>query len=266
MDTMKRSIIILLLSCLVCGIICAANIIPANNPCIQYFGRWDFSNPLSPTHSWPGVYIYAEFQGTSIGVVTDDNFSYYNVFIDDSLYLIFHGTISGVSSYVLASGLTNTNHKILFTLRSELNWTKFAFNGFILDDGKNLLPPPLKPQRKIEFIGDSYTVASGNEWTAESAAPNDSNTNIYKGFGPIIARNYNAQYQISARGGIGLVLDYLKYYSINMPDFFDRTLVYTSLTKWNYLNYVPNLVVICLGLNDYNGWGGILDQLILQML
>ena len=84
------------------------------------------------------MYVYAEFEGTSIGVKTNDNFSYNNVFIDDSLYTIFHGNISGIASYTLVSGLTNANHKILFTLRSELNWTKFAFNGFVLDNGKNL--------------------------------------------------------------------------------------------------------------------------------
>jgi hypothetical protein len=253
---MKRLLMILLQVLFFCNVLFAANNVPADNSYIQYFGRWDFSNPTAPTHSWPGVYVYAEFEGTSIGVMTDDNFSYYNVFIDDSLYLIFHGTTSGVSSYTLASGLTDTTHKILFALRSELNWTKFAFNGFILDDGKNLLPPPIKPQRKIEFIGDSYTVASGNEWTGEGSAPNDSYTNIYKSFGPMIARNYNAQYQISARGGFGLVLDYLGNYDNNLPNVFDRALVYTSTPKWDYLNFVPNLVVVCLGLNDYNGWGG----------
>jgi hypothetical protein len=206
------------------------------------------------------VYVYAEFEGTSIGVKTNDNFSYNNVFIDDSLYTIFHGNISGIASYTLVSGLTNANHKILFTLRSELNWTKFAFNGFVLDNGKNLLHPPIKPEKKIEFIGDSYTVASGNEWTGQGGAPNDSYTDIYKSFGPMIARNYNAQYQISARGGFGLVLDYLGNYSNNLPSEFDRTLVYTPTPKWDYSNWVPNLVVICLGLNDYNGWGGYSGQ------
>jgi hypothetical protein len=253
---MKRSMIVSLLSCLVGGILCAANTIPANNPYIQYYGRWDFSDPLAPTHSWPGVYIYAEFEGTSIGVKTNDDFSYYNVFIDDSLYTIFHGGTSGITSYTLASGLTNTKHKILFTLRSELNWTKFAFNGFILDDGKSLLPPPIKPERKIEFIGDSYTVASGNEWTGESAAPNDSYTNNYKSFGPMIARNYNAQYQISARGGAGIAIGYPKDYTNLLPILFDRTLVYTSTPKWDFSNWVPNLVVVCLGLNDYSNWDG----------
>jgi hypothetical protein len=253
---MKRKLLCLSLVFCSINVLWAQNSIPANHPYIQYYGRWDFSDPLAPTHSWPGVYIYAEFEGTSISVRTNDNFSYYNVFIDDSLYLIFHGTTSGVNSYTVASGLADTIHTILFTLRSETNWTKFTFNGFNLDDGKNLLPPPEKPARKIEFIGDSYTVASGNEWTDVGAAPSDFYTNNYLGFGPIIARNYNAQYHVSARGGIGLVLDYLGNYSNNFPSVFDRTLLYTPMPKWDYSNWTPHLVVICLGLNDYSGWGG----------
>ena len=234
----------------------STNLISADNPYIQYFGRWDFSIPSAPTHSWPGVYIYAEFEGTSIGIRTNDNACWYNVFIDDTLFSIFHGTSSSVSSYILKDSLPDGQHKILITLRGETSWTKFSFNGFVLDDGKNLLPPPPKPDRKIEFIGDSYTSASGNEWTGPDAAPSDSYTNIYKGFGSIIARHYNAQYNMTGRGGIGLVHDWQDNYSNNMPDYFGRTLFYTPLPKWDFSKWIPNLVVICLGLNDYSGWGG----------
>jgi hypothetical protein len=250
---MKRSIIVSLLTFLVCGVLYAAHIIPANHPYIQYYGRWDFLDSLAPTHSWPGVYIYAEFEGTSIGIRTNDNSNYYNVFIDDSLYLVFHGDTSGVTSYPLASGLTNANHKILFTLRNETS-TAFSFNGFILDDGKNLLPPPPKPERKIEFIGDSFTSASGNEYTEIAYTSDNLYTNIDKGFAPIIARHYNAQYMTTSKGGIGLFIDWAGSYDNVIPAVYDRTLLSAAFPKWNFSQWVPNLVVICLGLNDYYWW------------
>jgi lysophospholipase L1-like esterase len=238
------------------SVIFPSNLIPADNPYIQYYGRWDFSNPLAPTHSWPGVYIFAKFEGTSIGIRTDDNACYYNVFIDDTSFSIFHGNLGYLANYTLASGLPDGNHTILITKRGETSWTRFTFGGFILDDGKNLLPPPGKPVRKIEFIGDSYTSASGNEWTATDAAPNASYDNIYKGFGPILARHYGAQYNMTSRGGFGLILDWQGNYSNNIPDYFDRTLFYAPQPKWDFSQWIPDLVVICLGLNDYNGWGG----------
>jgi hypothetical protein len=232
-------------------------IIPANDPNIQYFGRWDFTVPTLPTHSWPGVYIYAEFEGTSIGINTSDNFCYYNVFIDDTLFSIFHGDKSGLNSYTLASNLAEGTHSILFTLRNETNWTKFSFNGFILDDGKSFAVPKNRPEKKIEFYGDSYTCASGNEYTEAGAAPNQEYyTNVYEGFAPVTARELGAQYTVCGRGGFGMMLDYQGNYGQTIPATFDRTLVYTLLPKWNFSTWTPNLVVICLGLNDYNGLGG----------
>ena len=236
------------------GILFASTTIPANDPNIQYYGRWDFSIPTAPSHSWPGVYIYAVFQGTSIGIITDDNACWYNVFIDSVSSTVFHGTTYGVTTYTLANGLSNGTHTILITKRGETSWTKFSFYGFVLDDGKRILPPPPKPIRKIEFIGDSYTSASGNEWTDNSSAPDDSYTNIFLGFGPVIARHYNAQYQMTSRGGIGLVLDWQGNYANNMPSAYDRALFYTGEPKWDFSQWVPNLVVICLGLNDYSGF------------
>ena len=255
---MKRFLICCIALIQVNSMVNAANNIPANHPYIQYYGRWDFSDSLAPSHSWPGVYLFAKFEGTSIGVRMNDNYCYYNIFIDGKLLSVFKGNSAGIASYTLASGLPDSTHTLLFTKRNETTSSKFSFNGLILDDGKNLLPPPAKPVRKIEFMGDSYTSASGNEWT-DNTKPLDKETqytNIYEGFGPITARNYNAQYQMTSQAGYGLVLDWESNYVNNIPDKFDRTLCYTSLPKWDYEQWIPNLVVICLGLNDYSGFGG----------
>jgi Carbohydrate esterase 2 N-terminal/Secretion system C-terminal sorting domain/GDSL-like Lipase/Acylhydrolase family len=258
MKTLRKTAMLAALILAFAGAANSSTVIPANDPNIQYYGRWDFSIPTSPTHSWPGVYIYAVFQGTSIGIMTNDNFSYYNVFIDDTTFVDFHGNLSGVGSYTLRTGLKDTTHTILITLRNETNWTKFSFNGFILDSGKTLVEPPAEPEKKIEFIGDSYSCASGNLWTDNSAAPSGDWTDLYHGFPSIIARHYGAQYMVTALSGWGLVHDYQQppNYSHNLPGSFDQTFAYTSLPKWDFSRWQPNLVVICLGLNDYSGWGG----------
>ena len=247
------SILVLLSS----GYSFSVNIIPASNPYIQYFGRWDFTDPNAPSHSWPGIYIYAEFEGTSIGVRMNDNFCYYNVHIDGKFHSIFHPTLSGVNSYTVASGLTNGQHTFLFTKRNETSWTKFVFNGLVLDDGKNLIPPKERPVRKMEFVGDSFTSASGNEAT-ESGTPADVHkvTNLDLGFGPLTANHFEAQYQMSSISGYGMVMDYLGNVSGNVPLYFDRALIISENPKWDFSKYLPNVVVVCLGLNDYNGFGG----------
>lgn len=230
--------------------------VPANDPRIQYYGRWDFSDSTAPAHSWPGVYIVAKFQGTSVGIKMNDNYCYYNVTIDDTSF-VFHGTLSGLTTYTLMTGLVDTTHTIRIGKRNETTWTKFTFNGFVLDDGKTLVTPDARPTRLIEFIGDSFTSASGNEWTETTACTDAAKyTNIDEGFGPIIARHFSAQYHMSSESGFGVLQDWQGIAANNIPDVFDRTHVYTSSPQWSFSQWIPNLVVICLGLNDYSGWNG----------
>jgi len=171
----------------------AKQFIPANHPDIQYFGRWDMIDPLHPKHSWPGVSLRIKFTGTQIGVRLEDDVNYYNVTIDGEFYRVFHGNQSGESDYTLADGLKDTLHTLLFSKRNTSFDQIFSFSGFLLDDGRELLTPPPKPDRKIEFLGDSFTAAEGNEateqemeWEAKMPV-----TNIDQGFAEMTGRHFS---------------------------------------------------------------------------
>jgi Carbohydrate esterase 2 N-terminal len=231
--------------------------IPANNPNIQYFGRWDMSDSIHLKHSWPGIYVYAEFSGTSIGVRMNDSVNYYNVYSDGKFYKVFHGDKNSEEDYTLGDSLTNTRHTFRLSQRN-ISFGIYTFSGLLLSDGGKLLSVPEKPERKIEFIGDSYTAAEGNEatepemqWEAKFPV-----TNIDKGFATIIARHYNAQYHTTCRSGIGMVCDWQGKFDISMPNYFDRALMEKPEPKWDFKKWIPDLVIICLGLNDLSGLKG----------
>lgn len=232
--------------------------IHANNPYIQYFGRWDMSDSLHPQHSWPGIFILAKFSGRSIGVRINDNTNYYNVYIDGKLYEIFHGNIEGETDYLLADNLEDKIHTLRFSQRNISFGKIYSFEGLLLDNGAKLFPLPSKPQLRIEFIGDSFTAAEGNEATKLEMAWEDKFvvTNIDEGFAPIIARHYKADYNTTCRSGIGMVCDWQGNFDFAMPNFFDRTLMERNEPKWDFSKWIPNLVVICLGLNDLSGLKG----------
>jgi len=257
---MKRSALMILLVILLSGgvvYLAAENLIRPSHPYIQYFGRWDRTDSTRAAHSWPGVYICAKFEGTSIGVRFFDNFTFYNVFIDSQYQGVFRGDYYGEKTYTLISNLQDTVHTIMLTKRCETSWAKFTFYGFVLDNGKTLLPPDEPPIRKIEFVGDSYTSASGNEYTEEGTPPNtELVTNAYDSFGAIVARHYGAQYTLTSCSGYGMVLDWQGNYANNIPDHYDRALLYTTNPKWDYSEWQPDLIVVGLGLNDYSGYGG----------
>jgi len=233
----------------------AAKLIPPNDPNIQYFGRWDMADSLHLRYSWPGIYVCAEFSGTSIGIRLADGTDYFNVYIDGQLRGVFHGTNTAETDYALAEGLQNARHSFLLTRRNITFEKPYTFCGIILDSNAALYPPPAKPARKIEFIGDSFTAGESDEamvqtleWEARFPV-----TNIDKGFAPLIAKHFNAQYTTTCRSGCGMYCDWLGRTDGAIPKIFDRTLMETNEPKWNFKQWVPDVVVICLGLNDHSG-------------
>lgn len=229
--------------------------IPASHPAIQYYGRWDKRDSLRYYHSWPGVYWEARFTGSKIGIRLADSVNYYNVYIDGKFHRVFHGTESGDADYILAENLSPEPHLIRISKRNIVFNAVFSFSGFLLSSEGALLPPPERPERKIEFIGDSFTVGESNEATEQELAWEERFpvTNTDQGFAAMIARHYNAQYHITARSGSGMVCDWQGDRAVALPALFNRTLMETPLPLWEFAQWIPDAVFICLGLNDHSG-------------
>lgn len=232
----------------------AGKFFPATNPCIKYFGRWDMSDSLDPRHSWPGIFIETEFYGDTIGVRMNDSVNYYDVYIDGKLHSVFHGDKSGIADYILADSLGIAHHSFRFSQRN-ISFGIYSFSGLILADSGSLYLPRPSPARKIEFIGDSFTAAEGDEATLPEMKWEDKFpvTDIDSGFAVMVARHFDAQYDIIARSGIGMVCDWQGKFGVSMLHYYDRTLMESSEPRWDFKQWDPNLVVICLGLNDYSG-------------
>jgi hypothetical protein len=229
--------------------------IPPSAPEIQYGGRWEKSDKHQYRYSWPGVYLTAGFTGTSVGVRLTDCTNYYNVYIDGALHSVFHPTRKQEADYVLAEGLTAGNHTLTLSRRNITFGEIYSFGGILLDSGAALLPAAPPPQRKIEFIGDSYTAAESNESTEQSLdwEARYPVTNIDKGFATIIARHFNAQYTTTCRSGSGIVCDWQGNMAESIPDRFNRVFMDSREPVWDFHQWIPNVVVIALGLNDHSG-------------
>jgi hypothetical protein len=228
---------------------------PADDPRIRFIGRWDAADPRHPRQSWPGASVRAEFGGTRIGVRMTDSDNYYNVTLDGRFLSVFHGDRPGESDYTLAEGLAEGRHTLVFSKRNISFGPAPTFSGLILDQGAELYRPSPPPARKIEFIGDSFTVAEGNE-AAEASMPWEAKkpvTNIDRGFAMRAAAHFSAQAHVTARSGIGVVCDWRGDREIAMPKFFGRTLMESPEPSWNFSKWIPDAAVVCLGLNDHSG-------------
>jgi hypothetical protein len=233
----------------------AGTLIRPNHPLIRYDGRWDRTDSLRVRYSWPGTRITVKFTGTSVGVRLNDNTNYFNVYIDGKLHNIFHGRLSGESDYMLARGLNNGEHTLRFSRRNITFGDPYTFAGIILDSNAQLMPLPPPNPRKIEFIGDSFTAAESNE-SLKQDLPWEERfpvTNIDWGFAPRIARHFQAEYVTTCRSGSGMFCDWRGDRTGTIPARFDRALMESPMPKWDFTSWKPDVVVICLGLNDHSG-------------
>jgi hypothetical protein len=226
--------------------------IDADDPSIEYVGRFDFSNPKSVRFDWPGVQIRTKFEGTSCSMKLKDGNNDYNVFIDGRLHKIIRTTSDTV--YVLANGLENKTHTLLITKRTEALFGIAALEGFILDGGKDLVKSiKILKKRKIEFVGDSYFTGFGSEGDSSDCVFSRETQSSYVSFGPQLARKLDADYSIVAISGSGVVKNYgdsLRSSEFPLPYYYERVCMNDTLL-WNFNRWQPDVVVVRIGRNDY---------------
>jgi len=225
--------------------------IDADDEHIEYIGRVDFSNPKSVRFDWPGVQISARFEGTSCSMKLKDGNNDYNVFVDGQLAKIIQ--TSSETIYVLANGLQNKVHTLLITKRTEALFGIAAFEGLILDGGKELVKSEKTNRRKIEFVGDSYFTGFGADGTSSDCLFSRQTENSYVSFGPQLARKLNADYSIIAISGVGVTKNYgdsLRTSEYPLPYYYNRICMNDSLL-WDFKKWQPEAVFVRLGRNDY---------------
>lgn len=231
-----------------------SGIIDADNPNIQFLGRFNFSDLKRVKFDWPGVIISAKFIGTSCSVRLDDGKNEYAVIIDNNAPKILSTDTSKI--YKVASGLNDSiPHTIILQKRTEALVGKGIFCGFVLDQNGSLIKPDERPGRRIEFIGNSITCGYGNEGESTDChfTPQTENANL--SYASITARALQADYHLIAFSGKGVVRNYgdpQKISQYTLPSIFDRICVYDSIPKWNFKSWIPQVVVINLGTNDFS--------------
>ncbi len=221
--------------------------IPFNNPNIQYEGRIAFSDSTASLN-WSGSSISLNFKGAEISAILKDadTANYYNVILDDTVISKIQ-LEKNKKKYLLASGLTNGKHKIQLYKRTEWDKGQTYFYGFEINENDKILAKSKPKKKKMEFYGDSITCGFGNEDNTGKDSGTGHFENHYLTYGAITARHFNAQNQSISKSGIGIMLSWFPYV---MSDIYDLTDPHDKTKKWNFNNYIPDIVVINLFQND----------------
>ena len=263
--------------------------IPASDPCIRYIGR-AMASDTAVSFNWASMVITAKFSGTSVGVkMQGEDIMWFDAFIDDDTVAVptiaapagksypvnsngqtmMTGTLKlfkDVQNYTIKTGLADGEHTIRLVKRSETNNTLVVFKGFTLDAGKGLSPLPPRPSRRIEILGDSYSVGYGNESpsktspTAQDRSGNDCTddefhayTNNNLAYGALAGRKLGAEYQINAYSGLGMVRNYAGHtYVQNFPFYYGHVFQHSEVPSYDPNTYHPHVIVIMIGTNDFS--------------
>jgi lysophospholipase L1-like esterase len=201
------------------------------------------------SYQWPGAYFEAAFKGRRVYFSVVSGAQILHILVDKESPVALVRPQSGLYQI---SELPSGKHSIRIEVVTESQDSPGVFGGFAIPAGATALTPP-KRARQIEFIGDSYTVGYGNLSASTVCAIEDvwATTDNSHAFGPLTARHYDADYQINAISGRGIVRNYNGHAADLLPAAypfiqFERRVPYQD-DRWR-----PQIIVVGLGTNDFS--------------
>lgn len=220
--------------------------ITATDARLYYIGRFDTSKPEGPRCGWSASAVRLKFQGSDLNVrLSGKGKNFLQVVVDGKPASVIE-IKDGQTLYPVVSGLPAGEHSVELMKRAEFSQGWIQFQGFQLNEGGRLLPvTPLA--RKIEIVGDSISCGYGNEAAGKEVHFNPAEENAWKTYGAITARNVGAEYNCVAWSGKKL------WPNNSILDYYDEVLPWERDIKWDFSKWIPDVVLINLGTNDFNG-------------
>ena len=198
---------------------------------------------------WPGVYFEGRVRGSDVYVVVDTGTEHLRVLVDG----VERGVLTRPGKARIGfEDLGEGEHVIRLEKMTESQSGSARFAGFFTRSG---MPLPVKPRaRRIEFIGDSYTVGYGNTSPMRecSSAEVHDTTDTQRAFGPLVAKRLDAEYRVIAYSGYGIVRNYAgNKPGESLPFLYPRAIpgepAAAPQDDWR-----PQVIVINLGTNDFS--------------
>lgn len=238
---------------------------PADNSAFEFGGRVDLTTLESPVLIGSASFVEVNFTGDSCIVYLEKQNpeGEYN-FVSVELDNVYKGRIKlekeGMKAYRIHVNTEIRNHQLRIYKSTEAGNNTVIFGGIKCFD---LLPATLKPERKIEFIGNSITCGMGIDWKEIPCGTGVwyDQHNAYFSYGKLAADKLNARFMLSSVSGIGI---YRNWNSLSpvMPDIYENKYLNNDASKkWDFTSYTPDLVSICLGTNDFSDGDGRMERL-----
>jgi lysophospholipase L1-like esterase len=227
---------------------------PSGPPAVRYIGRIDQRLAEGPRLGWPGIHVVVRFQGTSLKAKLAETSlfqgpSWYDVIVDGQPAAPFSAT-AGTSDASLATGLAAGTHVVELWRRTEGLVGVTQVLGFDYGGGQ-LLPPPSPAARRIEFLGDSETAGYGLECKSASEAFTGATENERMTYAALMADAFGAERSNVGYSGKGVLRNYDPDQVDTLLALYGRSLPDDGTSTWTSSSWVPDVVFIAAGTNDY---------------
>lgn len=199
---------------------------------------------------WPGTYWEAAFRGPAVDLSIGAGAVSLRIRVDGDAPLSLVRPTPGVYR-VAAHG--PGKHRIRVDVVSESQAGPTAFHGIFAPRGTTPLPAPQPRMRQIEFIGDSHTVGYGNTSSTRVCSQDAiwQTTNTLLGPAGVTAAHYDADYQVNAISGRGVVRNYGGFAAPTLPQAYPFALLNSQILAARP-DWHPQIIVIALGTNDFS--------------
>lgn len=225
--------------------------IPATSDKLVVSGRAMHMPQAQLKYDYPGVAVRVRFEGTALYAEMQDTSNYFNVLLDGEFLKVIKG--KGVQAYPLATGLSDGVHEVKLIKRTEAEVGATTLKRFTLPEGGRFLKA-YENSRKIEVIGNSITCGYGTE-APHSASYTDSTADAWDSYAYRLGEFLQAEVSLVAYSGKGAVRNYNDSAQVSqmpMPAHYENTMVFGKEKRWQFRRWVPDVVVINLGTNDFS--------------
>ena len=222
---------------------------------VLYFGR-TYSKDRVQWMNWSGSGFSIRFKGSSVTAEFYSNapdtrdLAYLKVYVDgvEQKDILLDDVRQEV---ILADELDpSVEHTIEVRKRTNARSSTAGVSSIVLTDG-TILEPEKPKERLIEFLGDSLTVgyvaAKGGKTASAWSTTTEDMTKTYI---PQIANAFNAEYQVVAISGRGIVRNNGGDTDILFPEIYREQDLYNNYGVTYDFAVQPDVVVINLGTND----------------
>ena len=223
---------------------------------LKFLGRWDHRASGSCA-SAPNALV--SFNAVTKSVTFDlDGYSRWRFDADGKPLMYFQ--TSGRTKKKLGAAGDGKVHSYRLIKIIESNPGEVCVHDIALDPSGKFAPKPAPSNRRIEFIGDSFTVGFGDEGTNMDPPEMEfDKTDASKSYAFLLADGYKADFQVNAVSGRGLVRNYANIApGWNLSKLYDYTVAGSAATEanpalWDLNKFHPQVIVLFMGINDFQG-------------